>query len=292
MKSTYGHNKIIEFFETAKQEGELSHAYCLVGPEHVGKRAIAENISKQLLQRPPQQSPDFQLIRTEDSREIKVDQIRYARGFVSGQAHGDKKVLIINEAEKMNQSAANAFLKTLEEPAEDTVIFLLLTDESSLPATINSRCQSLYIRPVKQENIREYLESQNIDPDPVEKISFAASGLKEKAQEWAEDYNSFEEFLEQIKTLGKIANQPFYKKTDQLEKLYNDFDRDQLREFISSWQIGLHLHLQEESQIDFNPDLSFTEIKDILKELQRSQDRIEKNINKKIILDKILQTIP
>lgn len=292
MKQTYGHNKIIDFFENAEQENMLSHAYCLVGPEYVGKKAIVKEVSQNLLEQDPKQSSDFQFIQTEDSREIKVDQIRDARGFVSRQAHGEKKVLIINQAEKMNQSAANAFLKTLEEPADDTVIFLLLTDENSLPATINSRCQTLYIRPVEQKDIHEYLESQNIDPNPAKKISFAASGLKEKADKWANDYEEFENFLEQIKILGKISNRPYYEKTNELKELYNNFDRDQLKEFISTWQIGLHLYLQEDRELDFDPDLSFNEILDILKELHRSRNRIEKNINKKIILDKILQTIP
>ncbi|MFB6181656.1 MAG: AAA family ATPase [Candidatus Magasanikbacteria bacterium] len=284
-----GHQKIVNFFEQAEENEQLSHAYCLVGPKNVGKSRIAERVSKKLLRSDElEKSPDFKRVKTRDSQEIKINQIREARSFVSAQGYGESKVLLIEEGEKMNQNSANAFLKTLEEPAEDTTIFVLLTDENSLPATINSRCQTIYVRPVDSENIEEYLKSQELDEDIVQGIKKSSCGLTEQARDWSKNYEKYEEFKDLISVLEQMKEEPFYEKTNLINDLYNS-DRKELEQVISNWQQGLHLHLQTEI---FELGLDFKEVQDVLRVLQKSKENLRKNINKKIILDKILQTIP
>jgi len=84
--------------------------------------------------------PDLVVVAPEKG-EIRVDEIRAVEDALSLRAYeGKKKVAVIDEADTMNQSAANAFLKTLEEPPDDSLIILIASNSDRLPETIRSRC--------------------------------------------------------------------------------------------------------------------------------------------------------
>ncbi len=87
--------------------------------------------------------PDFLLV-SPDERQIRIEEIRAVDEALSFRPfEGRKKVVVVDDAEQMNISAANAFLKTLEEPPEDSVIILVSSKPDILPATIRSRCSRI-----------------------------------------------------------------------------------------------------------------------------------------------------
>lgn len=150
---------------TRKQQNALPHALQLMGAEGLGKKEFALQLAKHVLclQNACGQChachliqanthPDLLIIELEeDSKAIKIDQIREAVQFVSETAlQGVHRVVIIPLAQKMNIAAANALLKTLEEPPRNTLIILISDVMTRLPATIASRCQKLlFHRPEK-----------------------------------------------------------------------------------------------------------------------------------------------
>ena len=91
------------------------------------------------------QHPDILLVQSVDgSKNIKIEQIRDLSNFAIHTSHsGGAKILLINQAEKLNTNAANALLKTLEEPTRNTYLFLLSDQPEALPLTVRSRCQRL-----------------------------------------------------------------------------------------------------------------------------------------------------
>ncbi len=91
------------------------------------------------------QQPDVHLIAPEeDSREIRVDQVRALIGEFALTRHGaGRKVAILTPADCLNRNAANALLKTLEEPTADSLLLLVAAQPSRLPATVRSRCLRL-----------------------------------------------------------------------------------------------------------------------------------------------------
>jgi DNA polymerase-3 subunit delta' len=136
-----------------------AHAYLLHGPKGIGKRALAERLMALLLcQRPLPASacgeckachllaagthPDnFVLEPEEADKAIKVDQVRELVGFVVQTAQlGGRKVVLIEPVEAMNINAANALLKSLEEPSGNTVLLLVTHQPSRLLPTLKSRC--------------------------------------------------------------------------------------------------------------------------------------------------------
>ncbi|ROM75060.1 DNA polymerase III subunit delta' [Pseudomonas brassicacearum] len=136
-----------------------AHAYLLHGPVGIGKRALAERLMASLLcQRPGASNacgecksclllkagshPDNYVLEPEEAdKAIKVDQVRDLVSFVVQTAQmGGRKVVLIEPVESMNINAANALLKSLEEPSGDTVLLLVSHQPSRLLPTIKSRC--------------------------------------------------------------------------------------------------------------------------------------------------------
>ena len=136
-----------------------AHAYLLHGPVGIGKRALAERLMARLLCQRPEgleacgqckschllqagSHPDNYILEPEEAdKAIKVDQVRDLVSFVVQTAQlGGRKVVLIEPVESMNINAANALLKSLEEPSGDTVLLLVSHQPSRLLPTIKSRC--------------------------------------------------------------------------------------------------------------------------------------------------------
>ena len=136
-----------------------AHAYLLHGPAGIGKRALAERLMANLLCQHPTgegacgecksclllkagSHPDNYILEPEEAdKAIKVDQVRDLVSFVVQTAQlGGRKVVLIEPVESMNVNAANALLKSLEEPSGDTVLLLVSHQSSRLLPTIKSRC--------------------------------------------------------------------------------------------------------------------------------------------------------
>jgi len=123
--------------------------------------------------------PDLLLISPED-RQIKIDEIRLIDEALSFRPfEGRKKIVIIDDADTMNIAAANAFLKTLEEPPEDSVIILISSRSDRLPATIRSRCSRVNFATLSLESCRQVLQGKVPDKDSeaLARLSMGKPGL-------------------------------------------------------------------------------------------------------------------
>jgi len=123
--------------------------------------------------------PDLLLISPED-RQIKIDEIRLIDEALSFRPfEGRKKIVIIDDADTMNIAAANAFLKTLEEPPEDSVIILISSRSDRLPATIRSRCSRLNFVTLSLESCKQVLYGKVPDKEceALARLSMGKPGL-------------------------------------------------------------------------------------------------------------------
>ena len=179
-KDIVGQEQLKEHLQNAIRLNKVSHAYIINGERSSGKEFIAktfamalqcENLQTDGQDMEPCQEchsckqalsgnhPDIIFITHEKPNTISVDDIRsQINGDVAIKPYsGPKKIYIMNEGEKMTVQAQNALLKTLEEPPEYAVILILTSNVSALLPTIQSRCVLLNMKPVKDEQLKQFL---------------------------------------------------------------------------------------------------------------------------------------
>jgi DNA polymerase-3 subunit delta' len=170
----------------------VPHALLMQGPVGLGKSTLAALFARRLLCTEPDEwhcghchschlfeagtHPDYQCVGPEEpGKVIKVDAIRKLINDLSLKPqYGGYRVFVIDKAEQLNPSSANALLKTLEEPADRTVLLLITHRPSRLPPTILSRCQKLSIRAPHREAAMEWLQGQH--PGCAAEVLLSASG--------------------------------------------------------------------------------------------------------------------
>lgn len=164
-------SRVEELFQTAAKEGRLAHAYLLTGAPPAELESLGKGLAANLLDADLEGHPDFFVLRPESkSRRVSIAQIRSLEHSLSRRTHkAPLKVALILEAERMclpPAEAANAFLKTLEEPPDHSLLILTSDRPEQLLPTVRSRCLTFPILPDKH-------------PAPIE-------GIDELTRLWAE----------------------------------------------------------------------------------------------------------
>lgn len=195
-----------QYLVTRLQNDNMPHALCLTGPQHMGKRSFAEKLAQAILCENltdfacqtcrscqwvlARTHPDFIIIEPEgEGKNIKVDQIRELVETLSKTSlQGRAQVVIIDSAEAMNISAANALLKTLEEPMGRCIFMLINHQLFSVPATIRSRCQRIAFPVPGVEVTTQWLQDHHISQNLAMVLAFSEN-IPLKALFLAEEKN-------------------------------------------------------------------------------------------------------
>ena len=157
-----GQQHILNYLKKSIEKNRVSHAYLFEGSERSGKKTVALWFAKCL----KCQSPDITEVTVpKNKEEIGIEQIRKLKKYLSLSPHSSPyKVAIIEEAEKMTSDAANALLKTLEEPRGNAVLILIANIASALPETILSRCEEIKFKTVSLDKIsKNFIKKEHID---------------------------------------------------------------------------------------------------------------------------------
>lgn len=200
----FGHDDAEAQFLAAFNTGRLPHGWLLTGPKGIGKASFAWRAARFLLSTPITQDdglfgappapttldidsahpvaarlralsePGLCLIRRGArpdgkalSDVIRIDEVRRLKGFFQMTPDGNgRRVVIVDCADELNPSAANALLKELEEPPADAVLLLIAHRPSGLLPTIRSRCRVLRFQPLAAEDLRAALEQAGFAPPP------------------------------------------------------------------------------------------------------------------------------
>jgi DNA polymerase-3 subunit delta' len=181
-----GQEHCVDILRRSLREGRIGTAYLFTGTEGCGKgltaRALVASIfcahhtgcgecpsCRRVMKG---EHPDLHLVETTESV-IKIGQIRELQRDLSLRPYeAPRKACIIDGAEKLNLNAANALLKTLEEPPGDAILILLTTSADAVLPTIRSRCQTLSFKSIPEETIRQHLVSRGIS---LERAAIAAA---------------------------------------------------------------------------------------------------------------------
>lgn len=322
-KDILGHEQIISHLQNAITTDKVSHAYIINGPDKSGKRMLAEAFAAALQceekgceacgtchsckQAEGRNQPDIIYVGHEKPNTISVDDIRtQVNNDIVIKPYGSRyKVYIVDEAEKMNVQAQNALLKTIEEPPAYAVILLLTTNADAFLPTILSRCVTLNIKAVPDEQIKKFLMRRYQVPDYQADVCVAfAQGNVGKAIQLAssEDFNELKAATLQL--MKRVKEIDLYEMTEAVRQIgeyklqINDyFDlmmiwyRDVLM-FKATGDVNSLIFKDEVYDIKRQAEKSsYNGIEQILRALEKAQVRLGANVNFDLVIELLLLAI-
>jgi replication-associated recombination protein RarA len=191
----------------------IAHAYLITGPAQCGKTTLAREFAKTLnceSQDCPchicgsctriasgEDTDVLEIVVPENRRRIQIDQVReFRRRSALTTANSKYKIAIVSDAALMSDDAANAFLKTLEEPASKTVVLLATHQRSHLLATVASRCLEIGLGPLSRADIQKLIrQHETLARCNEELILDYADGMAGWALTMASDKEQLQDFL-------------------------------------------------------------------------------------------------
>ena len=280
-----GQKGVATHFKNAIKLNRISHAYILNGERGMGKKTVARAFSMTLMcenhgespcmkchackQIMTDNNPDVRWVTHDKPNVISVDEVRrQINTDVQIKPYSSNyKIYIVDDADKMNQAAQNALLKTIEEPPSYVVILLLTVNKDMLLSTILSRCVSMELRPLGKQQVERYLvEKAGIVDYKAREVSDFAGGNIGKAIRLA----SSDDFMELKESVVRVAK--------NIGKMTTGDINGAIKE-ISSYKENIEEYL----------DLLFTWYRDVL--IYKSCSEKCVNINEKIIFADYIKQI-
>lgn len=321
LEGVCGHARIVDFLRTSLGGGKLAHAYLFAGPTGVGKRTTGVALAQAFhcSERPGAGCgecmpcsriarglhPDHVEVRPEQ-RSIKVSQVRDLEARAElGPHEGPALVIVIAPADRMTLAAANALLKTLEEPRPNVHFVLTAAAPHSLPATIRSRCQLLRFGPVETTEVRRFLvDRMGVEEERADLAARLAEGSIGRAVQLSEEEGLGSHRDRVVEVLKKTGVRPkptaLFDLAEQLAGL-----KDELGPFLDFLQLSLRdLVWNGIGEGSARERVLDTELLDELGEevagyppevylswrrvVQRAQKRLLANANKRLTLEQML----
>ena len=263
MWQVYGQDHILRQLDGSLKQGRPAHAYMLVGPRHVGKMTLALNLAQavncsqdpaapcrecnQCLRIAQGLHADVRILsvgRTDSEgptrTAIGIDDVKEVLREVNLKPfEGACRVIIFETADLMSEEAANALLKTLEEPPEQALILLLTANEEAVLPTIRSRCQRLLLLTLAKEKLEEYLvEEHQASAEDADRLARLSRGCPGWAISALHDTDSMlQRRDEELDRLNEICGSGLAERFSFANDLANRFykDRNMAKESLFLW---------------------------------------------------------
>ncbi|TDR31880.1 DNA polymerase III subunit delta' [Hydromonas duriensis] len=262
------------FFEQWHAQSQRSHAYLLIAPEDTGGEAFLHQLAASVLCEKPNADhapcgscsgcqllaayshPDLRVLRPsildanhpveelrpeKPSKHITIDDVRELANMVNQTSHrGGTRVVLIYPAHKLNLNAANALLKTLEEPPANTLFFLLAHDAKQLLPTIISRCQRVHLsRPSTAQAIAYLNQHCGDNPNWLNDLTQENGAVLRVAQLHSTNYFTLQ--TQFIHALAQGKDMDALKLAEQFDKHIKDADKAYLSGEARTLDMGVTL---------------------------------------------------
>lgn len=198
-----GHEKSKNLLNMFLENKNIPHAFLFYGQQGIGKKLVAKEFAKHIfcvngtacgkcspcIKFERGSHPDLLVIESDDS--IGIDQSRMlSKEICEYPYESEKRVIIIDRAETLTREAANALLKTLEEPPPYNHFFLITSAEKEIPPTIRSRCNRVFFTPLSREQLKQFfLQRPDINEEQADLLADISYGSIGCGLFWAENDN-------------------------------------------------------------------------------------------------------
>lgn len=249
----WGQEKAIAVLRNALRNGRLAHAYLFIGPEGVGKRLTALTLVKASnCQSPPEPAESCEkcsscikvntsnhadVIRLEPEGEvIKIGQIRDMQKRLRFRPmEGGRRACILDSADRLTDEASNALLKMLEEPPQETHLFLITSRPHRLLPTILSRCQWLKFKPLSAAHIAQILQkAHGLDQEKAQFYASLAGGSVGQAEALSNrvDFQKRLDWLQVFSTLPQKTTEEIFELCERMAK-----EEEEIQDLLELWKI-------------------------------------------------------
>ena len=254
----FGHTWVQQLLQKAVLSENVSHAYLFAGPDQVGKTTLARAFAQAITCESPVVGeglgacgqcracqlaadgghPDHRFVEPVNGQ-IKIEQIRnLIREASLSPVEGRYKVFIIRSFDRANPNAANAILKTLEEPSETTRILLTSSQSVGLLPTITSRCQVLHLRPLSVWDVASVLHAEmNLTTERAELLANLSGGRIGWAMQLASEPERWQVHEQRLEQIQDLVQQDVVGRLAYAEKLTAAKDVEAtLRDWLFWWR--------------------------------------------------------
>lgn len=298
----YGHKNQINFLQNIIKKEQYSNAYLFYGARGLGKKFTADYFVKSIFcensHRPCENCKSCRMVKNnsfadfyylgEKKDDLSAESIRnFLQRLSLSSPTNKRKIAIIARADTLNLYAANALLKTLEEPPKNTSIILIADSIEKLPSTVISRCLLLKFQPLLRKDMEEWLKNYNFDKeqtDTIINLSFGRPGLAIKfINDDLVNYNKTCNFIIKL-----LSSSTFYslhtldKWFNVLKKEYPGYKMYELGELTIDYLDIMELMLRDLLWIKFDRPVVN---KVFEKELKNLADKFEKEKIMKALFD-------
>jgi DNA polymerase-3 subunit delta' len=256
--SLVGNEELRHKLLNAFNSQSLPHAFIITGPEGIGKSRIAFELAQRILKITTPITADSNnihgdllILKQEESKDITVDQVRQLKSFFAmTPANSGYRVVIIDAADNLNNNAANALLKSLEEPPANCFLVLINHIPGKVLATIKSRCSIYHAQPLSTNEASGVLHKLLTDPDKQDlahllKLSHNAPGIALKLSEGSANI-MYDKILSIINTIPNISFAQINNLID------NDIGKDENNWYTFKWLISFIINQAAKSYSNHN----------------------------------------
>lgn len=318
-----GHQWAVRQLQQAVARDDVPHALLITGPESVGKHTLAQQLVMAILckaddDRPcgvcrscrkavSGNHPDFMTVAPEErTAHLKIDEIREVERFLAlTPRESRKKVALVRDFERATIGAANALLKTLEEPPSYAHLILLATDADLLLPTIVSRSQQFTLRPLVGREIAEALVTRwEVAPEMAQRLARLCGGRIGWAVRAATDPQAYERMDAALQTLLSVLREDLPARFDAAKTLAKDDDElaEMLEVWLTFWRDVLLVQSGNASAIVHKEHRAILEqiaaamdvgrSADVLVSLEEAQSALLANANTQLLVENLLLGLP
>jgi DNA polymerase-3 subunit delta' len=320
-----GHDWAVQQLQVALNHNETPQALLITGPENVGKMTLARIVSNALLCKGPTDQrpcgvclacrkfasgnhPDFMIVEPEEQGgNLKIDQIRAVERFLAltpnESAH---KIALISAFERATIGAANALLKTLEEPPAYAHLILLAQDADLLLPTIVSRSQQIALRPLSRVMIEEALRTRwNVPEEQAGHLARISGGRMGWAIRAATEAEYQQRMDNALTLLLSLLKQDLPSRFDAVQTLMRDASvrlDETLAYWLTGWRDVVLIQTGNEQRITHQryhdalmqiaQHISLNDAINTLKALEACQDVLQRNANAQLWMENLLLNLP
>lgn len=320
-----GHEWAVNLLAEHVAQGRERHAYLLTGPAGVGRRTLALRFAQALNCTQPlapgqpcrkcssckrieqMVHPDLSLVEAEREGQIlKIDQIRELQHTLSLSPYeGRYRVALALRFEEAHISAANAMLKTLEEPPPQVVVILTAKSAESLLPTIVSRAEVIRLRPLSIDETAKGLQAvRGVPRELAEKLAHISDGRPGYAIRLFEDHRLLEQRQAWLDDLVDMLSTSRRERFAFVREIVDDKERLQgeLQVWLTFWRdvllcvAGLHetlTNLDYADQIQrIAQESNINKAQSFVQLIERTMQQIERNVNARLALEVLLLDLP